>query len=252
MTRSGRKHPSTQSRQTESIPPSRRTRKPWPSSFLDVLFLSTAGGEDRTVTDATVPFDEPLEATSTTLLVRLKAKDEQAWRRFVYLYGPLIYSWCRWSGLRESDAADVGQEVFRTVFESIDHFHHDQKGDSFRAWLRTVTRTRVLDFQRRNSPTEIGSGDRAASIEAQETTEPGTDSAPDEEDPGPILLRRAVELILESCEEKTRQAFLRVVCGEEHPADVAQDLGMTANAVYLAKSHILRRIREEFAQLVDV
>jgi RNA polymerase sigma-70 factor (ECF subfamily) len=59
-------------------------------------------------------------------------------------------------------------------------------------------------------------------------------------------------MVLDDCKEETRQAFLRVVIAGQHPADVARDLGMTANAVYLAKSHILRRIREEFGQLVEI
>ena len=66
-----------------------------------------------------------------------------------------------------------------------------------------------------------------------------------------LLSRRAIDMVLDSCEEETRQAFLRVVVGREHPADVARDLGMTANAIYVAKSRILRRIRHEFAELVD-
>jgi RNA polymerase sigma-70 factor (ECF subfamily) len=44
---------------------------------------------------------------------------------------------------------------------------------------------------------------------------------------------------------------LRVVAGGESPAEVARDLGMTPNAVYLAKSHTLRRLREEFGDLLD-
>jgi RNA polymerase sigma-70 factor (ECF subfamily) len=66
-----------------------------------------------------------------------------------------------------------------------------------------------------------------------------------------ILVRRAVDMVLDDCKEETRQAFLRVVIAGQDPDDVARGLGMTRNAVYLAKSKILRRIRQEFAQLVD-
>jgi hypothetical protein len=65
------------------------------------------------------------------------------------------------------------------------------------------------------------------------------------------LLRRAWELIENEFEEKTRQAFRGVVHEGRRPKDVAQDLGMKVNAVYLAKSRILRRLREEYGDLLE-
>ncbi len=65
---------------------------------------------------------------------------------FVQLYGPLVYHWCCRFGLQEAEAADVGQKVFRTVSSSIVNFQLQQQGSSFRGWLRTVTRTRTIDY----------------------------------------------------------------------------------------------------------
>ena len=64
---------------------------------------------------AQTPGSAAPESTSTSLLRRVKAQDQQAWRQLVDLYGPLVYTWCRQSGLREEDAADIGQEVFSAV-----------------------------------------------------------------------------------------------------------------------------------------
>jgi RNA polymerase sigma-70 factor (ECF subfamily) len=206
------------------------------------------------VTDGRVNRDSPLEigSTSSTLLVRMRAKDPEAWRRFVYLYGPLVYHWCRRFGLREPEAADVGQEVFRTVSESIGGFRHEQKGDTFRGWLRTVTRTRTIDYLRRQAKGPHAVGGSEAQTMLLQVPESLDDSEPSDEDEKQILVRRVSDLVLENCKPENRQAFLRVVVAGEQPADVAADLGLTVNAVYLAKSHILRRIREEIAQLVDV
>ena len=113
------------------------------------------------MTDAGVNSGRGPGETSSTLLVRLKAKDPEAWRRFVYLYSPRVYRWCRRAGLREADAADVGQEVFQAVAGAIGTFHHDQKGDSFRGWLRTITHNKVLDFDRRQPPSASGVGGSA-------------------------------------------------------------------------------------------
>jgi RNA polymerase sigma-70 factor (ECF subfamily) len=204
------------------------------------------------VTDASVELNGVLGRTSTSLLVRVKQKDPEAWRRLVQLYSPLVYQWCRRYGLQEADAADVGQDVFRTVAESIDRFQHGRSGDSFRGWLRAITRTRCLDFSRRNNRVPGAAGGSEAQARLLELPEPEDDSDVSLAQEKHLLVRRAVELVLESCKEETRQAFLRVVVEGQQAADVARDLGITTNAVYVAKSHLLRRIREEFAQIVDM
>ena len=204
------------------------------------------------MTDGSVDPVESSNKTSSTLLARIKDKDQEAWWRFVHLYSPLVYGWCRRFGLQDADAADVGQDVFRTVAQSINGFHHDQKGDSFRGWLRTVTRTRVLDYRRRKAGAAQGFGGSDSHEQWFEIPDESTDSGSTDEDDKLSLSWRAIDMVLENCKEETRQAFLRVVVEGQSPADVARDLGMTVNAVYLAKSHTLRRIREEFAQLVDL
>ncbi len=204
------------------------------------------------MTDANVESLGDRGKTSTTLLIRVKAKDEEAWRRLVHLYSPLVRHWCHQSGLQEADTADVTQDVFRTVAESIDGFHHDRNGDSFRGWLRTVTRSRILDFVRRKARSTDGIGGSEAQARLLALRDEPEDVSSSDEDDRAILVRQVVDMVLGHCKEENRQAFLRVVVGGQHPVDVARDLGMTSNAVYLAKSHILRRIREEFAALVDV
>jgi RNA polymerase sigma-70 factor (ECF subfamily) len=204
------------------------------------------------VTDGSVEESRSSDATSSTLLVRIKAKDQQAWERFVELYGPLVYCWCRRFGLQEADAEDVSQDVFRTVAESIAGYHHEEKGDSFRGWLRTVTRTRVLDFFRQKARGAHAVGGSDAQAQWLEVPDIEADSGSTDEEDKLILVRRAIDLVLDNCKEENRQAFLRVVIAGNHPSDVAQDLGMTVNAVYVAKSHILRRIRDEFAEFVEI
>ena len=51
-------------------------------------------------------------------------------------------------------------------------------------------------------------------------------------------------------EERTWTAFWRVTIDNRSTADVAAELGISANAVRLAKSHVLRRLREEMGELI--
>ena len=203
------------------------------------------------MTDASVELSEALGRTSSSLIACLKQKEQDAWRRFVHLYGPLVFHWCRQSGLQEADAADVGQDVFRKVTEAIDGFHYGRQGDSFRGWLRAITRTRIIDFTRRRARTATGVGGDDSEAQLFEVVDPRLDDESTEVEDRRIVHRQAVEQVLSGCREETRRAFLRVVVDGDDPADVAEELGMTVNAIYVAKARILRRIREEFAELVD-
>jgi RNA polymerase sigma-70 factor (ECF subfamily) len=188
--------------------------------------------------------------TSATLLDKLRRSDSEGWKRFVLLYGPLVYRWCRKAGLREEDAQDVGQEVFGAVFRSIGEYEHR----SFRGWLRVITDRKILDHRRRPQPGAegVGGSDAQRVVEALAADFGGYDSDSDEEDDRLLLLRRAAELVLSACQEDTRTAFLRIVLGGETPAAVAADLGLTSNAVRLAKCRLLKRIRDEFTEMVEL
>jgi RNA polymerase sigma-70 factor (ECF subfamily) len=206
----------------------------------------------RIVTDPHVyrDRDEPTSTASTSLIERVKAFDQAAWERLVELYSPLVYAWCRRAGLQEADALDVGQEVFRAVAGAIVHFHRDQPGDSFRRWLRTITRNKIHDFFRSQNAGERGADGGEEVVMDMDAVLPDTDSESLAAETL-ILYRRAVELIRGEFSEQHFQAFWQVVVEERSPTDVAAELGMTVNAVYSAKSRILRRLREEFAGLLD-
>jgi RNA polymerase sigma-70 factor (ECF subfamily) len=188
------------------------------------------------------------------LLVRVKARDREAWERLVGLYGPLVFRWCRQAGVSAADAPDVGQEVFKAVARKVNDFRRERAGDSFRGWIRTITRHKVIDHLRaRQAEVPAAGGSEALTrlqqVPSLEADESGSVSDAEEKK---LLYRKAVELIRKEFEERTWQAFLRVVVEEQRPADVAAGLGMTVNAVYLARSRVLRRLRQEFEELVDM
>lgn len=89
--------------------------------------------------------------TSTTLLEMVKQRDEIAWKNLTELYGPLVYHWCRRSGLSSEDSADLLQDVYRALLLNIDNFTKSTERGSFRAWLWTITRNRIADFFRAKS-----------------------------------------------------------------------------------------------------
>jgi RNA polymerase sigma-70 factor (ECF subfamily) len=174
----------------------------------------------------------------------------------VALYAPLVYHWCRRLGLAERDLADVLQEVFQSVAANLGTFRRDRPGDTFRGWLRTITRHKVTDHFRRarGEPVAVGGTaayHRLAEVPAESPAdEPEVELADDDAEADRQLLHRALEMIRGEFAERTWQAFWRVVVDGRSPADVGTDLGMRPGAVRVAKCRVLNRLRHELGDLL--
>jgi RNA polymerase sigma-70 factor (ECF subfamily) len=181
-------------------------------------------------------------STSITLLQRVRdVADQAAWGRFVELYTPLLYRWTVRNGLAEQDARDVVQEVFVTLVRELPGFEYDPRRGSFRGWLKTVTIHRCQERQRLRQPPQIGSGARVDwGLPAPDAVEEFWDREYREE-----LVRRACELMRAEFEETTWRACWEHAVNGRRAAEVAEELGLSENAVYLAKFRVMRRLREE-------
>jgi RNA polymerase sigma-70 factor (ECF subfamily) len=185
--------------------------------------------------------------------VRVRAHDKAAWDRLVHLYTPLVCHWCQRAGLQPADVQDVGQEVFKAVWRTIQTFRRDHPGDSFRGWLRTITRSKIADFYRRQHAQAAAVGGSEALTQAYEVPQPRWDDSDGEPDQAEasLLYQRAVELIRAAFSEKTWLAFQAYVLEGRPPAEVAAALEMSVAAVYTAKSRVLKRLHDEFAEILD-
>ena len=64
------------------------------------------------------------------------------------------------------------------------------------------------------------------------------------------LYQRALRLVQHQVENRTWTAFWKATVESRPTAEVAAELGISPNAVRLAKSHVLRRLREEMGELI--
>ena len=191
-------------------------------------------------------------ATSLTLLDRARANEADAWTRLVTLYTPLVRYWCLAGGLQPTDVDDVVQEVCRAALSGLANFRRDRPGDTFRGWLRSITRTALALHFRRRARVPAGSGGSAAFARLQEVADPAPELP--EDDPSDEirgLHRRALELVRAEFEDRTWQMFWLTAVEDREPADVAARFGVTPVAVRKAKSRVLRRLREEIGDLLD-
>ena len=203
-------------------------------------------------TNAAPSASDANHSVGASLLERLRTHQADAWERLLQLYGQTVYGWCRRAGVSEVDAADVSQEVFTAVARHIADFRRQQPGDSFRGWLWTITRNKVRDHWRRHADRVQAAGGTTAQEVMQQVpaaTEPGSVAGAEAE--SGHLYHRALELIRSEFEERTWRAFLMVTVEARLPADVAAELGMTPGGVYIAKSRVLKRLREEFKDLLE-
>lgn len=192
------------------------------------------------------------ETTSLSLLSRIRRSDADGWQRFAHLYTPLVYGWCRQCGVDANVAADVVQDVFIAVHGNIDRFRSERQGGSFRGWLWQITRNKVRDYFRdlRGRPQATGGSTAHAMIEQVPEDEPLSidGSQPTKQN---SLLAIALTLVQAEFEPKTWQAFWRTKIDEAPSSLVAEELGMTQNAIRKARFRILKRLREELADLFE-
>jgi len=191
----------------------------------------------------------PAQVTPLSLLERVRAHNPQAWHRLVQLYRPLVLSWCHQGGVNVTDAEDVAQEVFAAAAAALDRFHRDQPGDTFRGWLRTITRNQVLLLFRRNKGRPQAVGGSEAWQDLQAVADPLPGPGEDALEVGQLYLR-ALELVRSEFEERTWQAFWLTVVEDRAPAALAEELNMTPNNIRQARSRVLRRLREEVGDLL--
>ncbi len=179
------------------------------------------------------------------MLEMVKRHDDAAWCRLTDLYGPLVYHWCRRSGLSPEDCADLLQDVFRSLVNHIGRFEKTEEQGSFRAWLWTITRNRIRDHVKSRAIKACAMGGSDAHLRLLNLP----DQEPDEHADSDVsatgsLTYRALNIIRREVRETTWLAFWRSTIDEIAPAAVAEELDISIESVWQARSRILRRARQ--------
>lgn len=185
-----------------------------------------------------------MNTTSVSLLERVRKRaDQAAWRQFVDLYSPLLCQWGRRAGLQEADLADVVQDVFATLVRVLPDFEYDPQ-KTFRGWLKTVlvNRCRKLAAARR----ELAPLGPVEEIAAPEFPDPLS-----EVEYRNLLLSSALRVVQASFEPLTFQSAHACLIDRKSAAAVAAELGLSLNSVYLAKSRLLKKLREVLAGVLN-
>ena len=186
------------------------------------------------------------------MLNRLKqTADPSEWDRLYELYAPLLNTWLRKYDVQPNDADDLIQQVLMAVSKDLKSFDHNGRPGAFRSWLRTILVYRLRNFwrARRRQPSP---GGRDVERQLRQLEDPGSElSRIWNQDHDRFVARQLMRLVEPSFAPSTWLAFYRVAIEGNRPDQVATELGISVNTVFIAKSRVLSRLRQEAEGLVE-
>ncbi|MDB4767066.1 sigma-70 family RNA polymerase sigma factor, partial [bacterium] len=209
----------------------------WPSSTRRTIFVT----------------DTP--KTRFSLILRLKENaDAEDWQQFCELYQPLIYRIGSLGGLQEADANDFVQDVLVRVAKSVSQFETDARLGSFRGWLGTIARNLLIDFLRQQSRLPITADGSGVARLIAELPGRGDETQLYESQFQKRIFLWAASEGKPSFRDSTWQAFWQTSVDQLPVDGVAEELGISTGAVYIARSRVIARLRSviEAAQFDSV
>jgi RNA polymerase sigma-70 factor (ECF subfamily) len=193
------------------------------------------------------------DLTSLSLLDRLTQQpDPESWRSLTEIYTSLIKAWLRRYHIQESDADDLIQEVLTVLSQELPQFRHTGRPGSFRAWLRTILVHRLRNYWRSHQRRPEITGGTEIFQQLQELEDPQSSlSQIWDEQHDKHVIRHLLDASRGNFAHATWQAFWRIALEGAKPADVALELGLSINAVLIAKSRVLSHLKRQARGLVD-
>jgi RNA polymerase sigma-70 factor (ECF subfamily) len=186
-----------------------------------------------------------ITATNTELLIGLADPQNRAvWQTFYDRYRPLLTTFAKRLGLKEVDAEDAAQEALIAFMTSYQQGRYDREKGRLRTWLSAIARNKIHDIQqRRYREAAAGAGDSSVDP-LEQIADDRSMSEIWEAEWQRAVLRQCRAEVEQQVDAKTMKAFDLLVVEGKKAGDVAAELGMTRNAVYLAKSHVLDRMQK--------
>lgn len=194
-----------------------------------------------------------MNTTSISLLVRLQESDDSlTWNRLDKLYAPLLRLWLRKYDVQANDVDDLVQEVLMAVSTDLKSFDHNGRPGAFRTWLRTILTHRLRNYWRKRGRGPTARGGSDIDLRLQQLEDPASQlSEIWNRQHDRHVTRQLLEMSESSFAPSTWTAFRRVALEGAKPDLVAAELGISVNAVFIAKSRVLSRLRQEADGLVE-
>jgi RNA polymerase sigma-70 factor (ECF subfamily) len=193
-----------------------------------------------------------MDVTRQSLLARAQASDQGAWQDLTRLYRPLIVGWLRYQAVPANEVDDLVQDILLSVVQNLSNFRHSGRRGAFRTWLRAIAHSRACDFWRARGRQVPASSDSGVAEALRQLEDPNSElNRQWDEEHDQYVLRCLLDVMALEFETSTLQAFRRVALEGASSEQAAQELGLSVGAVYIAKSRVLHRLRQQAEGLLD-
>jgi RNA polymerase sigma factor (sigma-70 family) len=191
--------------------------------------------------------------TSHTLLDRLvQGGDPESWQLLVDLYSPLLRTWLLRYDVSPADCDDLIQEVLLVVVRELPAFRHNRRTGAFRAWLRQIMVHRLRNAWRlRDREAHAGQREGMSRRLDELADDGGAASEIWDREHDQFVIHKLFDLVEPRFERTTWLAFRRLTLDDQDARQVAAELGLSLNAVFTAKSRVLRELRRLGQDLID-
>jgi RNA polymerase sigma-70 factor (ECF subfamily) len=189
--------------------------------------------------------------TRLSLIQRVRdPADRQAWNEFVHFYQPLLTAYVRKQGLRDHDAEDAVQSILMQLLRSLPKFELDHTRGRFRTFLWQITNHAVIDAlrKRHRGGQEQQYDEQLSTLEKTAQEEPSDAWLADERR---RIFQVSLMQVRETAQEKTWKCFEQHLLRGRPAAEVATELGISANVVYVNASRTLAKVREKCADFEE-
>ncbi len=189
--------------------------------------------------------------TRWSLVVRLQdERDEAAWQEFIVEYEPFLLTYLQRRGLQDADARDVSQQVMTSICQSVANWKPDGKPGAFRRWIATIARHAAIKFLQRKARQPDSGGGTAFLARMNEVADVQDDRAAEQEYQQAVFAWAASQ-VKDEFRDTTWNAFWETLVMHRPIDVVAQELGLSTGAVYMARSRVMSRLRAQVAKVLD-
>ena len=188
--------------------------------------------------------------TRQTLLIKIRDQyDDAAWEEFISFYRPYIYRVVQnLQNINATDREDIIQEVMLIAWKKLPEFSYSPEKGRFRSWLSTVTqRTAYAHWNKRQKGEYFDGAVKADELSAGLSPEVEKICQDEWEQ---HVADTAWANIVDKFEPQILKAFQKLASGEKGE-DVARELGLSQNSVYVYKKRVMAALQKEIAYLDD-
>lgn len=184
--------------------------------------------------------------TRFSLIGRLSNPENvEAWNEFAQIYQPMIFRIARRRGLQHADASEVTQEVLTRVANAVESWDPDRNKGTFRGWIYRITRNVTIDYLRKAGRQPINL-DTLSSVPIRDFSDPSQEQSREfQMEYEKQLFVWAANKIQGEFKPRTWQAFWTTAVEGKSVRETAIELSMTAGAIYVSRSRVMKRLSEE-------